>query len=269
MADGVGLVARNNHGPRAVGWAVWAVVLLAALIGCSPSGDERSSLLVFAATSLTDVLGDLEEAFEAGGQVDLAFSYGGSQTLAHQIASGAPADVFISAGAFPMRFLADRELVDSATTDIVTNQMVVAVRSSDGPRIESLDELGTSSVERIALADPDLAPAGRYSRESLTRLGLWEAVKSKVVFGPDVRATLAYVESGNADVALVYVTDARAGPDIQVLDIVPPDSYTPITYPAAIVTRSGHTAAANEFLAFLVGNEAEEIFRRHGFVTAE
>ena len=251
-----------------MGSAVLAVVLLTVLTGCSPSGDERSSLLVFAAASMTDVLGDLEEAFEADGQVDLAFSYGGSQTLAQQIASGAPADMFISAGAFPMRFLADRELVDS-TTEIVTNQMVVAVRSSDGPRIESLDELGTSRVERIALADPDVAPAGRYSRESLTRLGLWEAVKSKVVFGPDVRATLAYVESGNADVALVYVTDARAGPYIQVLDIVPPGSYTPITYPAAIVARSGHTGAANEFLAFLLSDEAEEIFHRHGFVTTD
>ena len=224
---------------------------------------------MFAAASLTDVLSELEEAFEAGGQVDLAFSYGGSQALAQQIASGAPADVFISAGAFPIRFLADRDMIDSAATDIVTNQMVVAVRSSDGPHIESMDELGTSSVERIALADPDFAPAGRYSQESLTRLGLWEAVKSKVVFAPDVRATLAYVESGNADVALVYVTDARAGPDIRVLDIVPPESYTPITYPAAIVTRSEHTEAANKFLTFLLGDEAEEIFRRHGFVTAD
>ena len=71
------------------------------------------------------------------------------------------------------------------------------------------------------------------------------------------------------DVALVYVTDARAGPDIQVLDIVPPGSYTPITYPAAIVARSGHTGAANEFLAFLLSDEAEEIFHRHGFVTTD
>ena len=125
-------MVRKNRRLIAVGSAVLAVVLLTVLTGCSPSGDERSSLLVFAAASMTDVLGDLEEAFEADGQVDLAFSYGGSQTLAQQIASGAPADMFISAGAFPMRFLADRELVDS-TTEIVTNQMVVAVRSSRRP----------------------------------------------------------------------------------------------------------------------------------------
>ena len=250
-------------------WVIYAVALVGVLAGCSASSDQRAELLVFAAASLADALGEVEAAFEAQGQVDVAVSYGASQMLAQQIASGAPADMFISAGRFPVRFLADKGLIEPVGADLLTNRLVVAVRASGNLQMESLDQLNTPIVERISIADPELAPAGRYVRESLMHLRLWDEVHSKLVFGPDVRATLAYVESSNVDAAIVYVTDARAGRNIEVLDIVPPGSYSPIRYPAVIVTKSEQKVGAAEFLDFLRSEQAREIFRRHGFVPAE
>ena len=249
-------------------WGIWAVALCGLWIGCSPPRDDPGELLVFAAASLADALGEIEDAFEARNQVQLALSYGGSQMLAQQIASGAPADMLISAGVFPVNFLAEKGLLEAAGTDLLVNKLVMAVRSTDKYQVTSMENLGVPPSQRLAVANPELAPAGRYARESLMHLGLWDKIQPKLVFGADVRATMAYLESGNADAALVYATDARAGRNVEILDIVPPDSYSRITYPVAIV-KGGRAVAAKDFLEFLRSAAALEIFRKHGFEPAE
>ena len=243
-------------------------LLMGVLAGCSSRADD-SEILVFAAASLVDALTEIEREFEAQSDTSVAFSFGGSQTLAQQIASGAPADLFIAAGEFPIEFLAERELLEQDTVNLLSNKLVVVIRS-DGVRLDSMEQLVIKeTVERVAIADPNLAPAGRYARESLTRLGLWDAIQDKLVIGVNVRATLAYVESGNVDAALVYQTDAAIAGDVQVLDIVPPESHSAIVYPAAIIKRSERKANAREFLEFLRGQAARSIFIKHGFQPLE
>ena len=243
--------------------AVCAGLLLYAA-GCS-SGEERPvRLMVFAATSLTDALTELGREFEAQSNVRPSFSYGGSQALAQQITRGAPADVFISAGPFPVDFLISKDQAEPEILNLLTNKLVIVVRP-DNDRLTAMKQLASEMVERIAIASPDLAPAGQYARESLKFLGLWEAIQDKLVTGPDVRATLTYVGTGNADVALVYRTDAMTTDDVKILDIVPTESYSQITYPAVIPRRSERKGGANEFLEFLQSDRATMIFRRHGF----
>ena len=248
---------------------IWTAVLLGSLAGCSSGGEHPEELLVFAAASLAEAMEEIEEAFEGRGGVNVAVSYGGSQMLAQQIASGAPADIFISAGESPVRFLAEKGLIEPAVTYLLTNRLVIAVRPAVATQVTSMDLLNAPVVERIAIADPELAPAGRYARESLTRLGLWDGLQRKLVFGPDIRATLAYVESGNADAALVYATDARAGRNIEVLDIVPAESYSRIVYPVAVVRTAEQRAVAEEFLDYLRSAAAREIFVKHGFEASD
>ena len=134
---------------------------------------------------------------------------------------------------------------------------------------ESLAELVGQGGSRIAVADPELAPAGLYARQSLSSLGLWEPTGGSLVFAPDVRSALAYVQSGNVDAAIVYRTDAAAVGDVRSLDIVPTDSHEPIVYPAAVVGRSSIPALAERFVEFLLGPEAQAIFRRNGFQPLE
>ena len=244
--------------------AAFAVFLLGLLVGCLSPSRGRSELLVFAAASLTDALSEIGQAFEAQSEIGIAFSYGGSQELAQQIASGAPADLFIPAGEFPMEFLADKGKIEREAMNLLSNKLVVVTRTN-GVQIEKLEQLNTDIVERIAIADPDLAPAGGYARESLTRLGLWDELQGKLIIGADVRVTLAYLESGNVDIALVYKTDARVASNVNVLDLVPSDSYSSVVYPAVVVRRSEKKAEADEFLEFLRSEAAAEIFLRHGF----
>ena len=254
-----------------VAMALLAVVFLFA---CSNESDrngeepDRVQLLVFAAASLADALDEIKETYEQQQDATLNFSYAGSQTLAQQIASGAPADVFISAGASQAAFLQERDILEGAATDLLTNKLVVITRASDGISIQDLSDLVGATIKRLAIADPAIAPAGRYSQEALTNLGLWESLQPKIVTGQDVRATMAYVESGNADAAMVYATDAAVAGGVVVANVVPQDTYTPVVYPAMIVRSSGHKDAARGFVEYLQGPEATAVFEKYGFTPA-
>ena len=261
------LTAKCAAGAFGTRWAA-AISLAFVLLACAPSDSEPGEILVFAAASLADALQEIGSEYEASSGARVAFSFGGSQTLAQQVAGGAPADIVIAAGENPMQFLIDKNLVRSEPIDLLTNRLVVAVqRGADQPK--TLQDLASPTFSRVAIAGPDLAPAGTYARQALKQLGLWEQLQEKMVFGPDVSATLAYVESGNVDAAIVYGTDARASSRVAVLDIVPADSYSPIVYPAALVHEAPNESAAKLFLEFLEGPQATRIFQNFGFQPAQ
>ena len=241
-----------------------ALAAAAAIVGCSP-GSEPERLLVFAATSLINAIEEIRPAFQEKEGIELAVSYGGSQMLAQQIVQGAPADLFISAGEGPVGLLAGRDLTDGGARSLLSNDLVVVSRMAGTP-LESIEDLASGLVGRIAIADPDLAPAGAYARESLVNLGLWESLADKLVLSPNVRVALAYVEAGNADAALVYRTDAMASNGLRVLDIVPADTYSTVVYPAVLIRGSGGRERAELFLDHLQTPSVREVFARYGFL---
>lgn len=255
---------------RVVGILLLVSISMLIASACAAANDDDRKVVVFAAASLGHVFHDIQKEFETATSNQLSISYGASQTLAQQISSGAPADIFISAGKSPVNFLVERNRLASEPVNLLTNQLVVVVRQNLETRISSVKDLANSHViRRIALADPELAPAGQYARESLTTLGLWNNIQNKLITGTDVRSTLAYIESGNADVALVYATDAKLARNVKVLDIVPYESHTPIVYPAALIKGSQNSLAALKFLAFLKDRQTQKIFSSYGFIPME
>jgi molybdate transport system substrate-binding protein len=239
-----------------------SVTAMMLFLACGVKGNS-DVLLVFAATSLTDAMGDVYEEFEANDGVDVLFSFGGSQSLAKQIASGAPADMYISSGAGPVEFLQDEGIPLAESINLLANRLVVVSRRTV-TRPESLTDLSGTRFNRIAIADPGMSPAGAYAREALVVLDLWDALEPKITYGSDVRATLTYVETGNADAGVVYATDARLT-DLVISDIVPREIYLSIVYPAVILDESSNKHLARDFLDFLRSRVANEIFIKHGF----
>lgn len=249
--------------------ALLLILCAAAMAACATRDDAQDELLVFAAASLTDAMAEAAAAFEAAGGAKVSVSYGPSQALAQQIASGAPADVYIAAGKPPMDFLADGgHIAADAAVPLMSNKIVLAAAANIA-HPSSIAELPSSELKRIAITDPQISPAGSYAQTALQNLALWDALQPRLLFGNDVRSILAYVQTGNADAAFVYQTDAKIAPDLALLDIVPTDAYPDVVYPAALVgddadgaNTSGDAAA---FLAFLQSAEASAIFRKHGF----
>ena len=232
-----------------------------------PARGLSTTLLVFAAASLTEALEEVDRAFSAATHIGVKTSYTASSLLAKQIEAGAHADVFFSADREWMDYLDTRGLLRAATrTDVLGNTLVLiaplrsAVQLQIGANFPLLAALGGG---RLATADPDSVPAGMYARAALTHFGVWAAVEPHLARGENVRAALAYVARGDAPLGIVYGTDAQAEKRVRVVAVFPADSHPAIVYPAA-VTAQGHAEAAR-YVDFLRGQPAQEIFARYGF----
>ena len=243
-------------------------LLVLLVVATSCGRDEEDEIVVFAASSLTEVMEQLGLYFAENEGIKVRFNPGGSTALAQQIIRGAPADAFVFAGPQPMVMLDERGLIaPDSIVELLGNELVLIAKSStvDKTGISSIEELAYADF-RVTIADPDLAPAGRYAREALQNLGLWQWIEHRLVFGLDVRVTLGYVETGNVDAAIVYRTDAQIVEGLEVLASIPKESHSPIVYPAGVVGRSSHVAAARKFLLFLQGDKARETFQEYGFI---
>lgn len=242
------------------------VLLGGTIFTISCGRDPEDELLIFAAASVIDVLIDTEKEFERLSGTNLIFNFAGSQTLASEIANGAPGDVLISAGPDPVYFLIERGKLDlESVVEITRNRLVVAVDSKgEFNEIYSLSQL--NRLDRLSIADPDLAPAGSYAREALTALQLWDKLASKMVYGSDVRSTLAYVQTGNVDAAIVYQTDVRIAKELIAKDLIPDSAYSSIVYPGASLPGSANRRLGRQYLTFLQGESALRSFDKHGFI---
>jgi molybdate transport system substrate-binding protein len=189
------------------------ILTAAALAVCKVNGAEVN---VYAAASLTDVMKEIASAYEKESGDKILFNFGASSLLARQIIERAPADIFLSADEAKMDELEKAGLISTETRrDLLSNLLVIVVPYDSKLGIASPEELVTKS-QKIAVADPRAVPAGIYTREYLTRLGLWQKLEPKIVPTENVRAALAAVESGNVDAGFVYKTDANISSKVRI-----------------------------------------------------
>jgi molybdate transport system substrate-binding protein len=151
---------------------------------------------------------------------------------------------------------------------LLLNSLVLIV-PSDRTDIHTFDDFMSDRVSRIAIGEPESVPAGRYAKESLISLNLFDNLQSKLVFAKDVRQVLSYVETGNVDAGLVYATDANVSDRVQVVSMAPSDTHSPIIYPVSVVADSRQVEAAQTFVEFLSSEPAIEIFESYGFLMAD
>jgi len=255
-----------SHFTRRRTIAATAVALLLAFVPAS--ADSAEIITVFAAASVKNGLDEAAAAFRASAGVETRISYAASFTLAKQIEAGAPADVFISADAASMDYLAERKLIDPATrVDLLGNSLVlVAPRTAPIDRLALKQEaiLGALGEGRVAMGDPASVPAGKYGRAAFEKLGLWGALESRAAVADNVRNALLFVARGEAPLGVVYATDARAEPKVKVVASFPSGSHPRIVYPLAAMAKAGEPA--RRFVAFLGSAAAKAAFDREGFV---
>lgn len=248
-------------------WLLPAALLAA---GTAAAGDATATqpVTVFAAASLTDVLQKLGDDFTRASGVPVRFSFASSAALARQIESGAGADVFVSADAQWMDYLEQRGRIRAASRrDLVGNRLVLIAPSDS--RIELRIAHGFPLLQalrggRLAVADPDSVPAGRYARQALAALGAWSEVADRLVRAEDVRHALIFVARGESPLGIVYRTDALVEKRVRIVDSFPDGSHAPIRYPVAVTADA--LPAASRFVDFLGGAAARAAFEDFGFV---
>jgi molybdate transport system substrate-binding protein len=235
-------------------------LLFLVTLACKPR--DPDALHVLAAASLADALPEVAASFSDGGtKVEMVFD--ATSRLAAQIEAGAPADVFISADAEWMDTLASKHLVLADTRhDLLGNRLVVVVPKDAAQSPKDVNGLRTTN--RLALAGANV-PAGKYARAALEHEGVLADVQAIIVEGESVRTALAWVAKGEADAAIVYATDARIEPAVDVAFELPADSHPPIVYPIAALAERDHEAAARRFVDHARSDESRAIFERAGF----
>jgi molybdate transport system substrate-binding protein len=246
---------------------VLRILLLACLLFGSVQARAEAPL-VLAAASLQESLNAAASAWAARGHPRPVLSFAGSSALARQIEAGGPADIFISADAPWMDHLEARGAIRAGSRRVLLGNSLVLV----APLASKLElRIGKGfplarvlGDGRLAMAEPETVPAGRYGRAALIALGVWRDVEPKVARAENVRAALALVERGEAPLGIVYATDAKASAKVRVVGTFPEASHPPIRYPAALVKTSAN-AGAPAFLDFLATREARAIFARYGF----
>ncbi|HKD46113.1 MAG TPA: molybdate ABC transporter substrate-binding protein [Rhizomicrobium sp.] len=226
-----------------------------------------ADIIVFGAASLSDALKEISADYRVQSGKTVAVSFAASSALARQIEASGGADIFISADLDWMDYLDKKGLIAPGSREnLLANRLVlIAPRDAATPIVIAphFDLQAALKGGRLAIADPDTVPAGKYGRAALSALGVWSSVASQLANAEDVRVALAYVARGEAPLGIVYETDAKAEPNVKIVGVFPEDSHPPILYPAAMTKDAKPDARA--FLAYLSSPTARAVFEKDGF----
>jgi molybdate transport system substrate-binding protein len=229
---------------------------------------NASDLTVFAAASLTEVMEDVSDRFEATTGLDVALSFAGSSVLARQIRSGAPADIMVSANRIWMDYLDQAGGLAAGTRRVIAgNVLTLVTRRADEMAAVNLQDALDDGNARFALGDPDHVPVGIYARQSLTALGLWAAIGPRLVLSSSTRSAVAFVQRGAARYGIAYRTDALAFRDVHAVADFPISTHDPIRYEAAMTALAEMRNAENalKFMDYLASSSAKELLQKAGF----
>ena len=256
----------------------FSIVMFATGVGAespktsTPAGEVTgsSSITVFAAASLKNALDAAAAAYKSKTGVDATISYASSMALAKQIEAGAPAEIFLSADAASVDYLAEKNLIQSKTRfNLLGNALVlIAPRTSKLEKVALTKDAFAAAIGSGKIATGNIAsvPVGKYAKAALDKLGLWSVAEPHFAFTDNVRSALMFVAREEAPLGIVYLTDARSEPKVKIVASFPESSHPPIVYPAAL-TASARGDAPEKFLAFLQSDEAKAIFAEQGFTT--
>ncbi len=238
--------------------------------GCAGTA-YAADLTIFAAASLKEALDENVKAFSAKTAHRVRVSYAASNALAKQIENGAPADLFISADEEWMDYVAQKSLLASGTRrNLVTNRLVLVAPVDRKVELRIAPKFALAHAlqgGRLALANPDVVPAGKYARAALTTLGVWAGVEQKLTRSENVRASLVLVARGETPLGIVYLTDAKAEPKVRVVDTFAANLHPPVMYPASVIAGKLNPATQS-LLDFLGGAQARAVWVKYGFGAA-
>ena len=230
------------------------------------------SLHVAVASNFLFPLKQLAKRFQQETGIDLITSGGSTGTLYAQISNGAPFDVFLAADKRRPRLLVEKGFavkgsrITYAYGQIVLwgNDRLRGPEKNSGNCLARLKKAG-----RLAIANPNTAPYGTAAKESLQKLGLWEDIKPRIVYGNNIAHTFQFIHTGNVDFGIVALPEyLRKGQQNSGCSwIIPNDYYTPIEQQAVLLNRAKNNINAAKFMAFLADETTQKFLVDLGYGT--
>jgi molybdate transport system substrate-binding protein len=246
------------------------ILSLAILAGTvRTKADEPRALTLFAAASTSEVVSDAIQGFERKTGIRVKLNTASSGSLARQIASGSPADLFISASVHWSNWAAEKKGVRTdSVRELMRNRLVLITPKDGGPikiRFARDFVFADAFKGRLSVGDPAHVPAGRYAMEALGAYGWDKAVAKRLLPAQHVRAAMLMVELGECDLGIVYATDAKASAKVRTVATFPEASHSPIVYTLSICQDTRSLSEAKRLWSYLQGEETAAIMTRLGF----
>jgi molybdate transport system substrate-binding protein len=227
------------------------------------SAKVSGTITVSAAASTTEAFTKMGADFQKRNPgTTIMFNFGSSGTLAQQIQGGAPADVFASADGANMQKLVTGGQVTAEPTVFASNLLTIVVKQGNPKNVKSLADLANLGVVSLC---GDTVPCGKYADTILTGAGV-TIDPSKITRGADVKATLAAVTTGDADAAIVYVTDAKSAGNSVTTVPIPTWQNAYAIYPIAPIAASTNQDLANAWIKYTVSPAGQRTLRNFGFL---
>jgi molybdate transport system substrate-binding protein len=245
------------------------VCLLLISQSCHPqssknSQSDRSELVVAAAANLTDAFAEVGPRFTSETGIPVVFSFGATADLTRQIENGAPFDVFAAADTAHVDLLERKGLITPGTRALYARgRLVMWLPPGSILKAAEIGDITAKEFERVAIANPDIAPYGQATVESLRALGIWNQIESKVIYAQSVSQTKQYAATGNVEVAFIPLALVKPGEGTYIE--VNEESHQPINQALGIVKDSSKQAAARQFVDFLLSMEGQELLSRNGY----
>ena len=247
-----------------------------------PRGDGPE-IYVYAAASTTALLTELGQVYERDVAVDITVVTAASSVLARQIVEGAPAQIFISANTDWADYLVAQGIASANDRHyLMANRLALIVPTTGtwrntgdpangGPAHDAnatLAEQIAAIIDkgRLAVCETQNVPCGRYARQTLESLELWDQADRHLAIGNNARGTLAWVERGEVPGGIVYLSDAQHSDEVQIVTFIPDGLHDPIQYEAVLIDADD--AASRGFAAFLQSTVAQRIIISEGFMPA-
>jgi len=250
-----------------------AVYIMVALSVCgsacrqSKQTSNEREIIVAAAANLSDSFPELAREFTRQHGVKVVLSFGGTADLAKQIENGAPFDVFAAADLVHVSTLAEKGLITAGTVNsYARGSLVIWMLAGGKLKLERVQDLEQTTIERIAIAKPDIAPYGQAAIEALRGLNLWQKLESKVVYGMNVSQVKQFVSSGNAEVGFLPRSLVQDGEGTYLE--VDEKLHQPIDQAIGVVRASQRQDDAQRFMDFVLSQAGQEILRKHGYRSA-
>jgi len=244
------------------------VILALALVACAPattSAPASVELTVAAAADLQFAFTELGALFQQQTGHKVTFVFGSTGQLAQQIENGAPFDLFAAANVSFVDDLAQKQLILTDTVALYARgRIVLAVNRNAGITATQLNDLLSEKITHIAIANPEHAPYGVAAQEALQTAGIWEQIQNKLVFGENVRQTLQFVQTGDAQVGIVALSVAGV-PEITWV-LLDEELHQPLNQALGVLTTSPNPQVAREFAEFINGPIGRPVMRAYGFV---
>ena len=245
------------------------IVLLAILfVSCNNNREKDKGVVVFCASSLTDVISEIADDFEIAFHADVKLNLASSGTLARQIEHGAAPSIYISANKKWLDYLYQKKFIIPETEKKIAGNSLVLVAPSDS-KLEPMGfSLSTSLPElfdgKLSIGDPNHVPAGSYTVQLLENLGWRKELEPRFLPAKDVRSALMVVEMGEVEAGIVYKTDALKSNKVKIITEFPDSLYEPVHYYITIIEGQKNENSLSLY-NYILSDEVKQVWNKYGF----